>query len=48
MADPTFNDRMFLESERIYASIDRGEFTGPEQVEAALMDAHLAASDDES
>lgn len=44
MADLTFNDRMFLESERIYASIERGEHP---DVEAALMQAQVDASPDE-
>ena len=41
MAAPTFNDRMFLESERIYASIERGEHP---DVEAELLDAKFQAS----
>ncbi|GAA3852244.1 hypothetical protein GCM10023084_03060 [Streptomyces lacrimifluminis] len=45
MAEPTFNDRMFLASQAVYESIERGEHP---DVEASLMDAHLTASDDES
>lgn len=44
MTDPNFNDRMFLASEAVYASIERGEHP---DVDAALMDAQLDASADE-
>ncbi|MGA5128112.1 hypothetical protein ACPCAG_33020 [Streptomyces pseudogriseolus] len=39
---PTFHDRMFLESEAVYAAIQRGEVA---DVSAALMDAQVRASD---
>lgn len=39
-----FQERMFKESEDVYGRITRGEIQGPEQVEAALLDAHLRAS----
>lgn len=47
MGDPTFDDRMFLAGQAVYESIDRGEHASPADVEAALMDAHVTASDDE-
>ncbi|WP_371584562.1 hypothetical protein [Streptomyces sp. NBC_01314] len=39
--EPTFQDRMFMEGEAVYAQIERGECT---DVEAALMNAHARAS----
>jgi hypothetical protein len=39
-----YNDRMFMESEAVYAAIQRGEV---QDVQAALMDAQLNASTDE-
>jgi hypothetical protein len=44
MADTTFTDRMFLESEAVYAAIERGEVA---DVTAALMDAQANASSDD-
>ena len=44
MAEPTFTDRMFLASEAVYASIERGEV---QDVQAALMEAQATASDDD-
>ncbi|MFI6663085.1 hypothetical protein ACIBL8_47290 [Streptomyces sp. NPDC050523] len=46
MADDinNFQDRMFLASEAVYAAIERGDV---QDVEAALTDAHLQASDGE-
>lgn len=44
MAEPTFADRFFLASEAVYAGIERGEV---QDVQAALMEAQAAASDDE-
>lgn len=40
----TFEDRMFLESEAIYAAIERGEV---QDVQAALMEAQVRASQEE-
>jgi hypothetical protein len=42
MAD--FQDRMFMASEAVYSAIERGEV---QDVEAALMEAHLQAADEE-
>ena len=39
-------DRMFLGGEAVYAAIERGEYTTPGQVEAALIDAHVTASEE--
>lgn len=39
-----YNDRMFMESEAVYAAIERGEV---QDVTAALMDAQVNASTDE-
>lgn len=47
MSEPDFQDRMFLGGEAVYAAIERGNYTSPQQVEAALMDAHLEASTEE-
>ncbi|MFF3511552.1 hypothetical protein [Streptomyces sp. NPDC002573] len=44
MAEPNFEDRVFLASEAVYARIERGEAT---DVEAELMQAHADASSDE-
>lgn len=44
MSEPTFNDRMFLAGEAIYAAIERGEHP---DVEAALMQAQFDASSDD-
>ena len=46
----SFEDRHFLAGQAVYAAIQRGEIKGVDQVEAALMDAHLDASveDDDS
>jgi hypothetical protein len=44
MTDPNFNDRMFLASEAVYASIERGECPDPE---AALLQAQTDTSTDE-
>ncbi|MEU2874418.1 hypothetical protein ABZ769_35370 [Streptomyces olivoreticuli] len=41
----TFEERMQEEADAIYAGICRGEV---EDAEAALMDAHLRLSDDDS
>ncbi|MCP9994400.1 hypothetical protein [Streptomyces albogriseolus] len=41
MAEPNFQDRMFLESEAVYAAVQRGEVA---DVSAALMDAQVRAS----
>lgn len=43
MADPTFADRMFLASEAVYASIERGEV---QDVQAALIEAQINASEE--
>lgn len=43
MADPTFADRMFMGSEAVYASIERGEHP---DVQAALMQAQADASEE--
>lgn len=42
-----FQQRMFDNSEQVYQAIQRGEIVGPDQVEAALLDAHLKASSDD-
>jgi hypothetical protein len=43
--EPNFQDRMFMESEAVYAAIERGEV---QDVQAALMDAqHRASGDDD-
>lgn len=42
--DLTFAQRMFLESEAVYAQIEQGECP---DVEAALMDAQLRASQED-
>lgn len=47
MPDPNFADRMFLAGEATYQAIERGEYTNPAQVEAALMQAQADASTDE-
>ncbi len=47
MADLNFNDRMYMEGEAVYASIERGDYSSPQQVEAALMDGHVRASGDD-
>ncbi|MFF8100138.1 hypothetical protein ACF07S_10240 [Streptomyces sp. NPDC016640] len=41
----TFQDRMFLAGEAVYAGIERGDV---EDVQAALMDAQAQASDNDS
>ncbi|MFF1401248.1 hypothetical protein ACFVZD_47105 [Streptomyces sp. NPDC058287] len=43
-ANPNFEDRMFMEGQAIYDAISRGEV---QDVEAALMDAHVRASEDD-
>lgn len=43
----TFEDRMYLGSEAVYAAIERGEMTSPAAVDAALLDTRLQASVDE-
>lgn len=45
MSEPNFSDRMFLQSEQVYAAIERGEV---DDVQAALMDAQAQASDEEN
>lgn len=45
VADPTFTDRMFLASEAVYASIERGEHP---DVPAALIEAQVNASTEET
>ncbi|WP_393075201.1 hypothetical protein [Streptomyces sp. LN704] len=47
MAEPTFQDRMFLASEDVRARYERGELVGADAVTAALHEAQLAASSDE-
>lgn len=42
-----FQQRMYQASEDVYAAIQRGELVGADQVEAALLDAHLKASSDD-
>lgn len=44
MSEPNFSDRMFLQSEQVYAAIERGEV---DDVEAALMQAQTDASDNQ-
>ncbi len=44
MPEPSFQDRMFMEGQAVYAAIERGELDGPDAVDAALMDGHLRAS----
>lgn len=39
-----FQDRMFMAGEAVYAAIERGEV---QDVEAALMDAHAQASEED-
>jgi len=46
MAEPTFEDQMFLGSEAVYARIV-DPTQPPFDVEAALMDAQAQASDNE-
>lgn len=41
MSEPSFEDRMFMESEAVYAAIQRGEV---QDVTAALMEAQMRAS----
>ena len=40
----SFDDRMFMEGQAVYASIERGELAGPAAVESALMDGRVRAS----
>jgi len=42
----TFQDRLYMGGEAVYAAIERGEYENASQVEAALMDNHLDASDE--
>lgn len=48
MADLTFNDRMFLAGQAVYASIERGEMPSVSAVEAALLDVQVNASTEET
>lgn len=43
MPDETFQDRMFMASEAVYADIERGDV---QDVEAALLAAQIKASED--
>lgn len=45
MADPTFADRMFLASEAVYASIERGDV---QDVQASLIEAQINASEEKT
>lgn len=47
MPDPNFADRMFLAGEATYQAIERGEYTNPAQVEAALLQAQADSSDEQ-
>jgi hypothetical protein len=47
MTDPNFADRMFLAGEATYQAIERGEYTNPSQVEAALLQAQADTSTDD-
>jgi DNA-binding GntR family transcriptional regulator len=40
----SFEDRMFMEGQAVYAAIERGEMAGPAAVESALMDGLVRAS----
>ncbi|MEV3988247.1 hypothetical protein AB0J57_05010 [Streptomyces sp. NPDC049837] len=42
--DPNYQDRQFMASEAVYAQIEQGQV---QDVQAALMDAHLQASGDD-
>lgn len=44
MAEPDFQDRMFVGAESVREAFERGEITGADAVEAALFDAQLDAS----
>ncbi len=46
--EENFQDRMYLGSQAVYSAIERGEYTNPGQVEAALMNAQANASEGES
>jgi hypothetical protein len=44
--DVSFADRMFMGGEAVYTAIEQGQYSSPSDVDAALMDTQLAASQD--